>query len=57
MFDTVGAFNQRLQAGGWVFAGGLQATTTRPRPSTTPAPIVVTDGPFVSPRSTSVASG
>ena len=48
MFDTVGAFNQRLQAeGAWVFAGGLQNHDSTTTVDNTGSDVVVTDGPFV----------
>ena len=48
MFDTVGAFNQKLQAeGAWVFAGGLETHDATTTVDGTGDQVVITDGPFV----------
>lgn len=48
MFDSVSAFNDKLQAAGaWVFAGGLMPHEATTAVDNTGGELIVTDGPFV----------
>ena len=58
VYAQVDAFNEAIQASGsWVFAGGLEGSSTATVVDATATDVLVTDGPYLRPRSSSAVSG